>query len=175
VNPNDRIILAWKRSKSWLTGGYVHMEVKQDGSRRVAMQTLGWDETARVPKGRRGQQEFEWYDLGPKDLIAVEVGVYYPNASARHFEAQRWPDTYQALEAPEPDEWERQQKFIIPNPPSSPWPKWDELHIDPTAPIGPRTWVAGFERGDGLQRPVLGLPNTCSRSSPSLTCARARK
>ena len=86
----------------------------------------------------------------PKDLIAVEVGVYYPNASARHFEAQRWPDTYQALEAPEPDEWERQQKFIIPNPPSSPWPKWDELHIDPTAPIGPRTWVAGFERGDGL-------------------------
>jgi hypothetical protein len=24
---------------------------------------------------------------------------------------------------PEPDEWERRQKFIIPNPPSSPWPK----------------------------------------------------
>jgi hypothetical protein len=33
------------------------------------------------------------------------------------------PDTYEALAAPEPDEWERRQKFIIPNPPSSPWPK----------------------------------------------------
>ena len=41
----QRVILAWKRSKGWLTGRYIHMEVKEDGSRRVAMQTLGWDGT----------------------------------------------------------------------------------------------------------------------------------
>jgi hypothetical protein len=72
VNRNDRILLAWKRSKSWLTGRYIHVEVKEDGSRRIAVQTLAWDETATKPKNR-GHMEFEWYDLGPKDLLAVEV------------------------------------------------------------------------------------------------------
>ncbi len=155
VNRNDRILLAWKRSKSWLTGRYIHMEVKEDGSRRVAVQTLAWDETATKPKNR-GHMEFEWYDLGPKDLLAVEVGAYYAAESARRFETQTWPDTYEALEAPEPDEWERRQRFAIPNPPSSPWPKWDQLHVDPLAPIGPETWVAGFEVSDGFRRPIIG-------------------
>jgi hypothetical protein len=36
VNPNDRIILAWKQSKSWLTGRYIMMEAKKNGTRRVA-------------------------------------------------------------------------------------------------------------------------------------------
>jgi hypothetical protein len=30
------------------------------------------------------------------------------------------------------------------------------LHIDPLAPIGPKTWVAGFEVSDGLRRPIIG-------------------
>jgi hypothetical protein len=156
VNPNDRIILAWKQSKSWLTGRYIMMEAKKNGTRRVAMQTLGWHRPDDPHAKKYGQHEFEWYDLGPDDLIAVEVGTYYANANPRRFEAQNWPDAYQPVEAPEPGEWERRQKFTIPNPPSSPWRKWDELVIDPTAPIGPKTWVAGFERGEGLQRPILG-------------------
>jgi hypothetical protein len=157
VNPNDRIMLAWKRTKSWLTGRYIYMQVKEDGTRRVAMQTLGWTEPGDPPK-HYGQQEFEWYDLGPADLIAVEVGLYYATETTRRFKAnaQSWPDAYKAAEAPEPDEWERQQKFAIPNPPSSPWPKWDELYVDPIAPIGDGTWVAGFEVSDQFRRPILG-------------------
>ena len=54
------------------------MEVKEDGSRRVAMQTLGWEETG-VTHKRYGCREFEWYDLGPKDLIAIEVGAFLPS------------------------------------------------------------------------------------------------
>jgi hypothetical protein len=109
VNRNDRILLAWKRSKSWLTGRYIHMEVKEDGSRRVALQTLAWDETVTRPKNH-GHMEFEWYELGPKDLLAVEMGTYYASEGANCFERQVWPDTYEALEAPGPDEWERRQR-----------------------------------------------------------------
>jgi hypothetical protein len=166
VNPDDRIMLAWKRSKSWLTGRHIYMQVKEDGTRRVAMQTLGWAEPPDDPPKHYGQQEFEWYDLGPKDLIAVEVGVYYANDNARRFEAraQAWPDAYKAVEIPEPDEWERKQKFAIPNPPSSPWPKWDELHVDPIAPIGDGTWVAGFEVSDQFRRRILGPAHNVRQS-----------
>jgi hypothetical protein len=132
------------------------MEVKADGSRRVAMQTLGWDQTGAAHK-RYGTQQFEWYDLGPKDLIAIEVGVFYPAEGRKRFETEEWPAQYEALETPEPDEWERTQPFVIPNPPSGPWPKWDLLTIDPIAPIGLKTWVAAFEQSEkGFRQHYLG-------------------
>jgi hypothetical protein len=37
---------------------------------------------------------------------------------------------------PEPDEWKRKQKFANPKRRSSPWRKWDALHIDLLGPIG---------------------------------------
>jgi len=85
-----------------------------------------------------------------------DIGVCHACEGANNFKRQVWPDTYQALAAPEPDEWERNQRFAIPNPPSSPWSGWDELYIDPTAPIGPKTWVAGFEVSGRLRRAVIG-------------------
>jgi hypothetical protein len=154
VDRYARVLLAWRRSKSWVTGRYICMHVEKDGSRRVAVQTQGWDEAGTKPK-HSGHMEFEWYDLGPKDLLAVEIGVFHACEGANKFQRQVWPDTYEALAAPEPDEWERNQKFAIPNPPSSPWSGWDVLYIDPEAPIGPKTWVAGFEVS-GLRRPIIG-------------------
>jgi hypothetical protein len=119
------------------------------------VQTQGWDETGTKPK-HHGHMEFEWYDLGPKDLLAVEIGVFHAYEDANNFKRQVWPNTFEALAAPEPDEWERNKTFAIPNPPSSPWSGWDELYIDPTARIGPKTWVAGFEVSGGLRRPIIG-------------------
>ena len=57
---------------------------------------------------------FEWYDLGTKDLIAIEVGAFYPAEGKKRFETEQWPAPYEALEAPDPDEWERKQPLVIP-------------------------------------------------------------
>jgi len=156
ININDSIILVWRRSKAWLTGRYICMTVNEDGSRRVALQTLGFDQTGATHK-RYGTQEFEWYDVGPDDIVAVEAGFFYPAEGKRQYKPEKWPTTYEAVEAPDPTEWERKQPFLIPSPPSGPWPKWDTLTVDPRAPIGPRTWVAGFEISEaGFRRPYLG-------------------
>jgi hypothetical protein len=84
-----RVLLAWRRSKSWVTGRYICMEVNKDGSRRVAVQTQGWDEAGSKPKNS-GHMEFEWYDLGPKDLLAVEIGAFYACEAANTFKRQVW-------------------------------------------------------------------------------------
>jgi hypothetical protein len=157
VHRNDPIILVWRRSKSWLTGRYICIQTNKDGTRRVAMQTLGWDEAGITSAPTKGQKEFEWYDLGPNDLIAVEVGSYYPKAGSGGFEGGRFPETHKAVEAPELGEWESRQKFLIPSPPSGPWPTWDTLTVDPFEPIGPKSWVAGFDiSANGFRRPYLG-------------------
>jgi hypothetical protein len=102
VDRYARVLLAWRRSKSWVTGRYICMNAEKDGSRRAPVQTQGWDETGTKPKHDR-HMEFEWYDLGPKDLLAVEIGVFHACEGANNFKRQVWPDTYQALAAPEPD------------------------------------------------------------------------
>lgn len=50
-----------------------------------------------------------------------------------------------------------------------------QLHVDPLAPIGPKTWVAGFEMSaDGLRRPILG-PARNLRQSFTVTDVRTGK
>jgi hypothetical protein len=51
------------------------------------------------------------------------------------------------------------------------WPKWDELHVDPIAPIGDGTWVACFEVSNQSWRPILG-PARNLRQSFTVTDVR---
>ena len=86
-----------------------------------------------------------------------DVDALYPAEGNKRFETEQWPALHEALEAPDPDEWERKQPFVIPNPPSGPWPKWDLLTIDPIAPIGTKTRVAAFGQSEkGFRQYYLG-------------------